>query len=75
MHVFLGSALLAMAGNKCVGIASDRRFGERHQMVSMNMDRIFKSSYTVATSVPRPESPNKVRLFILKMRSMLIETI
>ena len=42
MHVFLGSALLAMAGNKCVGIASDRRFGERHQMVSMNMDRIFK---------------------------------
>jgi len=31
-----------MAGNKCIGIASDRRFGARQQTVGMDMQRIFK---------------------------------
>ena len=31
-----------MAGNKCVGIASDRRFGARQQTIGMEMERVFK---------------------------------
>ena len=31
-----------MAGNQCVGIASDRRFGARQQTIGMDMERVFK---------------------------------
>lgn len=31
-----------MAGNQCVGIASDRRFGANQQTIAMDMERIFK---------------------------------
>jgi 20S proteasome subunit beta 3 len=41
-----GSAIVAMAGNKCVAIAADRRFGVQAQTVSMNMQRIFKMNNT-----------------------------
>jgi len=37
-----GSALVAMTGKNCVGIASDCRFGASQQTVSSNMKRIFK---------------------------------
>jgi 20S proteasome subunit beta 3 len=37
-----GSAVIAMAGNKCVGIASDRRFGAKQQTIGMDMQRVFK---------------------------------
>ena len=34
--------MLAMAGNQCVGIASDRRFGAYQQTIAMDMERVFK---------------------------------
>ena len=37
-----GSAVVAMAGEKCVAIASDMRFGVRMLTVSMNCQKIFK---------------------------------
>ena len=37
-----GSALVAMCGKNCVGIASDRRFGVQQQTVACNMKRIHK---------------------------------
>ncbi|XP_030829894.1 proteasome subunit beta type-3-like [Strongylocentrotus purpuratus] len=36
-----GSAVVAMIGKDCVGIASDRRFGVQAQTVSMNAQKIF----------------------------------
>ncbi|XP_063964238.1 proteasome subunit beta type-3-like [Lytechinus pictus] len=37
-----GSAVVAMIGKDCVGIASDRRFGVQAQTVSMNAQKIFE---------------------------------
>jgi 20S proteasome subunit beta 3 len=37
-----GGSVVAMCGKNCVAIASDRRFGIRHQTVSTNMQKIFK---------------------------------
>jgi 20S proteasome subunit beta 3 len=34
--------VIGMAGNGCVGIASDRRFGAQQQTIGMDMHRIFK---------------------------------
>jgi len=37
-----GSALVAMTGKNCVGIASDARFGSQQLTISPNMKRVFK---------------------------------
>ena len=37
-----GSAVLAMAGKKCVGIASDRRYGLQNQTMSCEMEKTFQ---------------------------------
>ena len=37
-----GSAIVAMIGKDCVGIAADRRFGVQAQTVSMNAQKIFE---------------------------------
>ena len=37
-----GSAVVAMVGKNCVGIASDTRFGAQQTTVSDNMKRIYK---------------------------------
>ena len=37
-----GAAVIAMGGKKCVGIASDRRFGARNQTISCDMQKTFK---------------------------------
>eukprot|EP00298_Acanthocystis_sp_HF-20_P007815 c17305_g2_i5.p1 GENE.c17305_g2_i5~~c17305_g2_i5.p1 ORF type:complete len:206 (-),score=84.66 c17305_g2_i5:23-640(-) len=36
-----GSAIVAMKGKNCVGIASDRRFGIQHTTLSCNQKKIF----------------------------------
>ena len=37
-----GAAVITMAGKKCVGIASDRRYGLRNQTISCEMQKTFK---------------------------------
>jgi len=37
-----GGAVIAMAGKKCVGIASDRRYGLQNQTISCDMKKTFK---------------------------------
>ncbi|XP_071477716.1 proteasome subunit beta type-3-like [Diadema antillarum] len=37
-----GSAIVAMIGKDCVGIASDRRFGSQALTISMNAQKIFE---------------------------------
>jgi 20S proteasome subunit beta 3 len=37
-----GAAVITMAGKKCVGIASDRRYGIRNQTVGCDMQKTFK---------------------------------
>ena len=37
-----GAAVIAMGGKKCVGIASDRRYGLRNQTISCEMQKTFK---------------------------------
>ena len=37
-----GAAVICMAGKKCVGIASDRRYGLRNQTISCEMQKTFQ---------------------------------
>jgi len=37
-----GAAVICMAGKKCVGIASDRRYGLRNQTISCEMEKTFQ---------------------------------
>jgi len=37
-----GAAVITMAGKKCVGIASDRRYGLRNQTISCEMQKTFQ---------------------------------
>lgn len=64
-----------MVGKNCVAIASDRRYGIRHQTVAMNMERIFKihdSCYLglsgLATDVQTVHEKLKFRTNLYKLR-------
>lgn len=64
-----------MAGNKCVGIACDRRFGAQQQTIAMDMDRIFKVNNRtlfglggLATDVSTVIEDLKMRTDLYKLR-------
>ncbi|CAM9734268.1 unnamed protein product, partial [Choristocarpus tenellus] len=46
-----GSAVLAMAGKDCVGIASDRRLGVQLQTVSTDFEKIFKMNDKIMVGI------------------------
>ncbi len=37
-----GGALVAMGGQRCVGMAADRRLGQQFQTISCHFQKVFK---------------------------------
>lgn len=47
-----GSAVIAMCGKNCVGIACDRRFGIQQQTLSNDFDKVFKINDKLFIGLP-----------------------
>jgi len=70
-----GSALVAMGGDRCVALASDRRFGVQQQTVAVDFERVFKVNNRVLLGMSglvtdvhtvREELMRKVQLYKLR---------